>query len=671
MARLYNRMGWRIFPLASLFQRVYHLTIGRPMNSPSRLRPLLLNLLVGLIIGVSLLSPLLYYISDKPLVEGLRQLPWALVNITFAVVGGVILARHPGQRIGWFMLIASGGLAAGFLAEMIVFSIPDGATILTPFQYFVLWFSGWSWWFLILPLPLIGFYFPTGKLLSPRWRWWVGCLFFAFGLFHFFALFATEWGELNGTRTWPAPFPVFSEEQIAPLVILMGTFLLSANAASAVSLILRYRRAELEERAQIRWLMFVFAVFFVVYLITFFLPDDSRSLWLVDILLFASILGIPLSIGFAVLRYRLYQIDITINRTLVIAAMTVMLAIPFAAAFFGLRAALGGLLGSQQDTVAVAASMLVAGLLYSPAHRRARDLIDRRLYRLRFNLLELDASQKGPDTGARGHHTGHTLGKYKLHDLLGKGGMGEVYRASQNGESLAVKILPGAAADLPEHLARFSREARLTLSLTHPNIVRMLDYGEDNGTAYMAMEYVEGEDLASRLRSGGAMPLEETRAVIRQIAAALDYAHAAGFIHRDIKPSNIMLRRKPEGNTEAVLMDFGVAKVKESRSMLTGTGMVGTIDYMAPEQIREATAVDGRADIYALGLVAYEMLTGQPAFKGGPAQVMFMHLQQPAPDPRALLPALPEAAALAILRALAKEPAARFDTAGEFAAALG
>ncbi|TAK13290.1 MAG: serine/threonine protein kinase [Anaerolineae bacterium] len=641
------------------------------MNPSPRLRKILLNLLVGAIILIVLVEPFRRFSASPSLPGLISELQWSAIIIAFAVVGGIILARHPGQRIGVFMLILPIGLAAGLILEAIVSAIPNGVTALTPFQYFAVWFSSWSWWFLILPLPLIALYFPTGELLSRGWRWGLVCLFTAFGAFHIVALLAAEWSELDGTRSWPGPFPLLSEEQIEPLVIVMGILLLTSIALAVMSMIARYRRAELVERAQIRWLMFFFALFFGVYLITFFSPDEYRQRWLVDAAMTLSIIGIPLSIGFAILRYRLYQIDVAINRSLVLGVVIIVLAIPFAAAFFGVRALLAGMLEPQHDTMVVAFSTLAAGLLFNPTYRWARDLIDRRFYGLRFNLLDLDVSQKAPDTGARGHHTGQTLGKYKLHDLLGKGGMGEVYRASDNGNTLAVKILPGSAVDLPEHLARFSREARLTLSLQHPNIVRMLDYGEDAGTAFMAMEYVEGDNLTARLHADGPLSLEETRAVIRQVAAALDYAHQSGFIHRDIKPGNIMLRKRADGGTDAVLMDFGVAKVKESRSMLTGTGMVGTIDYMAPEQIRESTAVDARADVYALGLVAYEMLAGQPAFKGSPAQVMFMHLTQPPPDIRALQPGIPAAAAEAILLALAKDPAERFDSAGAFASALG
>jgi serine/threonine-protein kinase len=153
---------------------------------------------------------------------------------------------------------------------------------------------------------------------------------------------------------------------------------------------------------------------------------------------------------------------------------------------------------------------------------------------------------------------------------------------------------------------------------------------------------------------------------MHDIGAALDAAHQQGFVHRDLKPGNIMIR--PNG--QAVLMDFGVTKMTDASSSLTGTGALGTIDYMAPEQIMSAKEVDHRADIYALGVMLYEMMTGERPFKGGPAQVMFAHIQQPPPDPRDINAEIPRHIARAIMQAMSKNPEERFQSAGEFAAAL-
>ncbi|MFN8376712.1 MAG: serine/threonine-protein kinase, partial [Anaerolineae bacterium] len=181
--------------------------------------------------------------------------------------------------------------------------------------------------------------------------------------------------------------------------------------------------------------------------------------------------------------------------------------------------------------------------------------------------------------------------------------------------------------------------------------------------------YIDGLGLNEYLKQQGVLSLAETRAMLHEIASALDYAHERGLVHRDIKPSNVMLRANGPV-PHAVLMDFGIAKLRDSQTRYTGSGAIGTIDYMAPEQILAAREVDHRADVYALGVMTFEMLTGRHPFEGGPAQVMFAHLQQPAPDARSLKPDLPDAPAQALLRALAKDPAERFASAGAFVQSL-
>ena len=191
---------------------------------------------------------------------------------------------------------------------------------------------------------------------------------------------------------------------------------------------------------------------------------------------------------------------------------------------------------------------------------------------------------------------------------------------------------------------------------------------------YMVMEFIAGKDLAHLMKETGAMPLAQALPFLRDVASALDYAHTQGLVHRDVKPSNVMLDPVAQiGNLRyrAVLTDFGIVRFTGGAGM-TKTALMGTLDYMAPEQIRSAGDMDGRADVYALGAMVYQMLTGQLPFHSDNAgAVLIAHLQQPAPDPRALAPGLPAEAAQAIQHALAKQPEDRFQTAGEFVAALG
>lgn len=280
------------------------------------------------------------------------------------------------------------------------------------------------------------------------------------------------------------------------------------------------------------------------------------------------------------------------------------------------------------------------------------------------------------ETRVGGLLVGAQIGPYEILKPIGHGGMAEVYegRHLRLGRPVAIKILSASLAAEADFRTRFEREARAVAALNHPHIVQVYDFGDVNGMYYMAMEYIAGSDLAQRLRESGPLSLDEARRLLRDVAGALDYAHALGMVHRDVKPSNVLLRPSvfPEGQCRAVLTDFGIARIRSGGNGVTKAGMMmGTLEYMAPEQIRSPGEVDGRADVYALGVMLFQMLTGQLPFTGdNPGSVMLAHLQQPAPDPRTLVPDLPEQVAAAILRALAKDPAERFHTPGALAEAL-
>src|SRR5262245_40277330 len=261
-----------------------------------------------------------------------------------------------------------------------------------------------------------------------------------------------------------------------------------------------------------------------------------------------------------------------------------------------------------------------------------------------------------------------SLGKYQLGELLGQGGMGAVYRSfhPQLNRPVAVKVILGGAAD-PQAHQRFLREAQVVAGLSHPNIINIFDVDVHDGQPYIVMDFVAGGSLAKRLVSGP-MPVDEAINLLIPLAEALDYAHRQGLVHRDLKPGNVLLQ--PDGSP--VLADFGLARatLPDTTARLTATGMLlGTLAYMAPEQFA-ASGADSRTDIYALGVLFFEMLTGRVPFDGDSAQVMYGHLQQPPPAPRALVPSLPEAIERLVLRMLAKDPGARPQSAAEVAATL-
>jgi predicted Ser/Thr protein kinase len=278
--------------------------------------------------------------------------------------------------------------------------------------------------------------------------------------------------------------------------------------------------------------------------------------------------------------------------------------------------------------------------------------------------------------GPRQTLAGARLGPYEVLELLGRGGMAEVYRGvhTRLGRAVAIKVLPAGLAGHADFRERFEREARAVAALRHANIVQVYDFGDAGGMYYMVMEYIDGSDLARLLAEHGPLPRAQTLPLLREVAEALDYAHAQGLVHRDVKPSNVMIQTASAAGQgqRAVLTDFGIAKILAGGSAATKTGvMIGTLDYMAPEQIRASGEVDHRVDIYALGVLLFQILTGRLPFAGdNPGAVVLAHLHQPAPDPRALLPDLPAHIAQTILRALAKDPAERHQTAGALAAEL-
>ncbi len=268
--------------------------------------------------------------------------------------------------------------------------------------------------------------------------------------------------------------------------------------------------------------------------------------------------------------------------------------------------------------------------------------------------------------------TGATLGKYRLIEKLGQGGMAQVYKAYQPDldRYVAVKILHPHLTGDEEFAARFRREARAIAALEHPHSVRVYDFDADNGLAFIVMEYLSGVGLKARLRDLSSrdeyMPLDEVAHVIGSLADALDYAHARGVVHRDIKPSNVLITN----DGRPVLTDFGIAKMIDATIITGGSGTLGTPAYMSPEQGKGEPG-DARSDIYALGVMLYQLCTNHLPFDADtPYAIILKHLTSPLPPPRALRPDLPDAIERVILKSLVKDPNARYQTAGEMGAAI-
>jgi serine/threonine protein kinase len=269
---------------------------------------------------------------------------------------------------------------------------------------------------------------------------------------------------------------------------------------------------------------------------------------------------------------------------------------------------------------------------------------------------------------------GQTFGKYRITEHLGSGGMSEVYKAYQPGldRYVAIKVLHSFLAQEEDFLTRFQREAKFAAMLRHPNIIQVydFDYDEESNSYYMVMEYVEGESLKTRLqkkaKKGEMTPLEESIRIVIAIANALDYAHQHGTVHRDVKPANIMFNQ----DEQPILTDFGIAKMVDVAGLTASGAMVGTPAYMAPEQ-GMGQAGDERADIYSLGVILYQLTTGHRPFDADtPLGVALKHINAPLPPPIVVNPNLPHSIEAVTLKALAKDPDNRYQTAQEFATEL-
>lgn len=269
--------------------------------------------------------------------------------------------------------------------------------------------------------------------------------------------------------------------------------------------------------------------------------------------------------------------------------------------------------------------------------------------------------------------TGRTLGNYRLLERAGHGGMAVVYKAYQPAleRYVAVKVIhEQLAAENQDFYRRFQQEAKLVANLRHPHIVQVYDFGIAEQVPYMVMEYLEGDTLKARLTElaaqGQIMPLAETRRIFLAVAGALDYAHQQGMIHRDVKPSNVFLTTR----SDVVLMDFGIARLTDGTQYTASGAMVGTPAYMSPEQ-GQGERGDERSDIYALGIMLYEMVTGRVPYQADtPLAVILKHISDPLPLPETLNPAIPAGAALVIFKALAKDPIDRYQAVSDMARAL-
>jgi len=261
----------------------------------------------------------------------------------------------------------------------------------------------------------------------------------------------------------------------------------------------------------------------------------------------------------------------------------------------------------------------------------------------------------------------NNIGRYEIKKELGRGGMATVYRAFDPSfdRDVAIKVLPRELLHNPQFSDRFQREVKTIAQLEHPAIVAVYDVGEHEGIPFFVMRYMPGGSLTDMIKQGRFNPLDTAR-IVERLASALSYAHRKGVIHRDLKPDNILFNE----DGYPFISDFGIAKISEANSNLTGSGIIGTPAYMSPEQATGDT-LDHRSDVYGLGVIVYQMLTGQQPYNADtPMGVAIKHVTDPVPDIRLVVPDLPEEVGDVMKKVLAKNRDERYSSAIEFARAL-
>jgi hypothetical protein len=330
--------------------------------------------------------------GDVIVLDFVQELAYSVLGLVFALVGGLILVRQSRNRIGWFLMILPTMMTVSRILDFVIGQHITANTDLTLSIHLYAWFSTWSWWLLIAPLFLIFLFFPTGKLLSPRWRWVVGLLAASFGLFVFAVTFYPLVEIEIFSVSWPNPIGFLPLDLAELLVVIMGAGLLTTMLLSVISVFLRYRIAQAAEKAQLRWLFFASSIFLVVYGSLFRLSGESGLVG--EILFILAILGIPLAIGVAILRYRLWDIDLVINRSLVYGILTALLAGIFAATA-SLAAQIAKLyFGGEMNEAAAAVAAIFVASIFNPLRLYVEGVINRRLFPenidLSQGLVEID-----------------------------------------------------------------------------------------------------------------------------------------------------------------------------------------------------------------------------------------------------------------------------------------
>jgi len=573
----------------------------------------------------------------------------ALSLTFFLAVASLLVWRRgndPGALVVAFMLLCTGGLYTDPTANA---ALPPWALAILPglAETFQAWFI---------------YLFPTGRPV-PRWVLFPLLLLPLWRVGIWMVDYVPHYQAITHT------VENYSYTPQAEWDIVLFMLILTLGVASQVY---RYRRISTPlQRQQTKWVLFGVALtlaFVGIYVLVFNVWGYARQAPLLIAISARGLRQMALSIvpavtALAVLRYHLWDIDFAINRSLVYAALTAALA-----GFFGVWLMILSRFFSTNlaPWVALGLALLFFGVFFQPLRRASQRFVDKNFYHI---LIEYQKPRLKPLDAASFPKA--QFSEYAQMQLIGRGGMAEVYSAQHPvlRQPVAIKVMRQSLENLEAQRSLFEREIQLLRGLVHPNIIRILDAGEVDSRPYLVMELVDGPTLSALLEKER-LDYQTIVLVLQGLASALDYLHIQKIIHRDIKPANILLDQQG-GELRPVLTDFGLAKLLGETSAISHSGVAGTFAYIAPEQIQTRPDLDGRADLYALGVMAFQLLTGDLPFRHeNSGALLIAHMLHPAPDARQHNPSLSAQTAAALQKAMAKDPSLRYASAAEFIAAL-
>lgn len=623
-------------------------------------------------IGLTVRFSILLNATPEEIIS-MNQLPISITFRAWWLVGVELILMLGFSIIGISIFLQKSNDLAAFVTSLML--VTFGTTILNAMNSLVLSFQGFEGvvrlakainWVMLLPLFFI---FPDGRFF-PKWTRWAALIW---------ALWHLSWLIFPNLPYNPTLHGALAD----PVAFILYLTWFSLGIYSQVA---RYRTsASQSEKQQTKWIVFGFIISVVGTFIEELPSVLDPSLLeinpagilynLISTTFFVSaVLVIPITIALSIHKTRLWQIDYVINKSLVYGTVSLLLGAIFITGLVLIQNIFAAFTGGSQSNVAFAISTLIIAGLFRPTKNWLQSVIDQRFYGIQIQFTQRDA-QKFPSEYSITEKN-YLIGDFLIQEPIGKGGMAEVYKANHKdtGDVVALKLLPPQLAKKENFIIRFEREAQAVSKLKHPNIVEIYSYGTTKEINYMAMEYIQGSTLEKYIKDIKLIAIEDVIEIVTDIAKGLDYAHQNGIVHRDIKPSNIIIHNLNSNSSNKfrpVITDFGIAKMATEGPRLTQTGILGSFNYISPEQIQAAKDVDGATDIYSLGIITYQMVTGELPFpQNNPGAILISHLQQPPPNPKSIRPDLTSNFSQALLKALEKDPANRHSSASDFATAL-